>query len=73
MDESSLARRDGGNPVFQHQPWNPGRGRVVPRLARPVFPEVRAWTEDLVEGRYGARLMLLAAIYGEPQRRAQWP
>jgi hypothetical protein len=68
-----LARRDDGNPVFQQQPWDPDRGRVVLRLARPVFPEIQAWTEDIVDARYDPRTKLLAAIYGEPQRRAQWP
>jgi hypothetical protein len=43
------------------------------RLARPAFPEVRPWTEDIVDARYDPRTKLLAAIYGEPQRRAQWP
>ena len=66
-------RRDDGNPVFQPEPWDPKRGRVVLRLARPVFPEVRPWTEDIVDARYDPRTKLLAAIYGEPQRRAQWP
>jgi len=66
-------RRDDGNPVFQPQPWDPKRGRVVLRLARPGFPEVRAWTEDIVDAHYDPRTKLLAAIYGEPQRRAQWP
>jgi hypothetical protein len=45
----------------------------VLRLARPVFPEIRTWTEEIVDARYGPRTKLLAAIYGEPQRRAQWP
>lgn len=68
-----LVRRDDGNPAFQPVPWDPNRGRVVLRLARPVFPEIRAWTEDIVDARYDPRTKLLAAIYGEPQRRAQWP
>jgi hypothetical protein len=67
-----LARRDDGNPVFQQVPWDPARGRVLLRLARPVFPEVRCWTEDIVDARYDPRIKLLAAIYGEPQRRAEW-
>ena len=68
-----LARRDDGNPVFQHEPWDPAHGRVVLRLARPVFPEIQPWTEDIVDHRYDPRTKLFAAIYGEPQRRAQWP
>jgi hypothetical protein len=66
-------RRDDGNPAFQPEPWDPTRGRVVLRLARPVFPEIRPWTEDIVDARYDPRTKLLAAIYGEPQRRDQWP
>jgi alginate lyase len=68
-----LARRADGNPVFQPEPWDPDHGRVLLRLARPAFPEIRAWTEDIVDARYDPRTKLLAAIYGEPQRRAQWP
>jgi hypothetical protein len=68
-----LARRDDGNPVFQHVPWDPARGRVLLRLARPAFPEIRPWTDDIVDARYDPRTKLLAAIYGEPQRRAEWP
>jgi hypothetical protein len=68
-----LARRDDGNPVFQQVPWDPARGRVLLRLARAAFPEIRSWTEDIVDARYDPRTKLLAAIYGEPQRRAQWP
>jgi hypothetical protein len=68
-----LARRDDGNPVFQHAPWDPARGRVLLRLARSAFPEVRPWTDDIVDARYDPRTKLLAAIYGEPQRRAEWP
>jgi hypothetical protein len=68
-----LARRDAGYPAFQPVPWDPARGRVLLRLARPAFPQVRPWTEDIVDARYDPRTKLLAAIYGEPQRRAEWP
>lgn len=67
-----LARRADGNAVFQLAPWDPDQGRVVLRLARPVFPEIRVWTQDIVHARYDPRTKLLAAIYGEPQRQAQW-
>jgi hypothetical protein len=65
-------RRDDGNPVFRNAPWDPAHGRVVLRLARAVFPEIRGWTERIVDQRYDPRTKLLAAIYGEPQRRAGW-
>jgi Protein of unknown function (DUF3303) len=68
-----VARRDDGNPVFQNAPWDPARGRVLLRLARAVFPQVRAWTEQIVGPACDPRTKLLAAIYGEPRRRAQWP
>jgi hypothetical protein len=68
-----LARRDAGYPHFQPLPWDPARGRVLLRLARPVFPEIRSWTDDIVDARYDPRIKLLAAIHGEPQRRAEWP
>ena len=44
------------------------RGRV-----RVAFPEIRVWTEDIADARYDPRTKLLAAIHGEPQRRAEWP
>jgi hypothetical protein len=65
-------RRDDGNPVFQNAPWDPARGRALLRLARAVFPEIRGWTEQIVDHRYDPRTKLLAAIYGEPQRAAEW-
>jgi hypothetical protein len=37
----------------------------VLRPAKPVFPEIRPWTEDIVDARYDPRTKLLAAIYGE--------
>jgi len=66
-------RRDDGNPEFANVPWNPARGRVLLRLARASFPEVRPWTEEIVDPAYDPRTKLLAAIYGEPRRRAEWP
>jgi len=66
-------RRDAGNPAFRDAPWEPARARVLLRLARAAFPEVRTWTEDIVDPAYDPRTKLLAAIYGEPQRRAGWP
>jgi hypothetical protein len=66
-------RRDDGNPQFQNAPWDPARGRVLLRLARAAFPEIRAWTEQIVDHRYDPRTKLLAAIHGEPQHRAEWP
>jgi hypothetical protein len=65
-------RRDAGNPAFRDAPWEPARGRVLLRLARAAFPEVRTWTEDIIDPAYDPRTKLLAAIYGEPQRRAGW-
>ena len=65
-------RRDDGNPVFRNAPWDPAHGRVVLRLARTVFPEIRGWTEQIVDQTYDPRTKLLAAIYGEPQRQAGW-
>ena len=67
-----LARRDDGNPVFQQVPWDPARGRLLLRMARATFPEIRSWTDDIVDAHYGPRTKLLAAIHGEPQRRAEW-
>ena len=65
-------RRDDGNPVFRNTPWDPAHGRVLLRLARAAFPEIRGWTEQIVDHRYDPRTKLLAAIYGAPQRRAEW-
>ena len=66
-------RRDDGNPVFRNAPWQPARARVLLRLARTAFPQIRGWTEDIVDHAYDPRTKLLAAIYGEPQRRRGWP
>jgi len=38
-----------------------------------VFPEIRPWTEDIVDTSYDPRTKLPAAIYGKPRRRTQWP
>ena len=65
-------RRDDGNPVFRDAPWDPAHGRVLLRLARAAFPEIRGWTEQIVDHRCDPRTKLLAAIYGEPQRRGEW-
>jgi hypothetical protein len=67
-----LARRDDGNPVFALVPWDPAHGRVLLRLARPAFPQIRPWSQDIVDARYEPRTKLLAAIHGEPLRRAEW-
>jgi hypothetical protein len=66
-------RRDDGNPVFQNAPWDPARARVLLRLARAAFPEIRGWTEQIVDPFCDPRTKLLAAIYGEPKRAAGWP
>jgi Alginate lyase len=66
-------RRDDGNPAFRNAPWEPAAARVLLRLARAAFPQVRAWTEDIVDAAYDPRTKLMAAIYGEPQRRDGWP
>jgi hypothetical protein len=66
-------RRDDGNPQFRNAAWDPARSRVLLRLARAAFPEIRGWTEQIVDPAYDPRTKLLAAIYGEPQRRAGWP
>ena len=65
-------RRDAGNPAFRDAPWDPDHGRVLLRVARATFPEVRSWTEQIVDPKYDPRTKLLAAIHGEPQRRAEW-
>ena len=66
-------RREAGYPAFRDAPWDPARARVLLRLARAVFPQVRGWTEEIVDAAYDPRTKLLAAIHGEPQRRAAWP
>ncbi len=67
-----LERRDDGNPVFANAPWDPAHARVLLRLARATFPEIRVWTEALVDAAYDLRTKLLAAIYGEPERKLGW-
>ena len=65
-------RGDAGNPVFQVAPWNPAGGRVLLRLARASFPEIRGWTDQLVDASYDPRPKLMAAIFGEPLREQEW-
>jgi len=65
--------RAGRVPADLGREWDPARGRVLLRLARAAFPEIRDWTEQIVDHRYDPRTKLLAAIYGEPQRQAEWP
>jgi hypothetical protein len=67
-----VARRDDGNPSFRLAPWDPRHGRVLLRLARAVLPEVRPWTEEIVDPAFDPRTKLLAAIFGEPLRAAEW-
>ncbi len=67
-----VTRRKAGYPQFRG-PWDPSRARVLLRLARAAFPQVRGWTEEIVDAAYDPRTKLLAAIHGEPQRRAAWP
>ncbi len=68
-----VERREAGYPAFQYAPWDPARARVLLRLARAAFPQIRGWTEQIVDAAYDPRTKLLAAIHGEPQRRAAWP
>ena len=65
-------RRDDGNPAFQLAPWDPRGARVLLRLARAAFPQIRSWTDDLVDASYDPRTKLLAAIFGEPLRTQEW-
>jgi hypothetical protein len=65
-------RRDDGNPAFRNAPWQPTGARVLLRLARAAFPQVRDWTEDIVGPAYDPRTKLLAAVHGEPRRRDGW-
>ena len=57
---------DTNNPAFQNRPWDRAQARPLLRLARLIFPELRPWTEDVVDGRYDERISLLAAAFGEP-------
>jgi hypothetical protein len=54
-------------------PWDPAYARVLLRLARPIFPDIQSWTDDIVDARYDPRTKALAATNGEPQRRAELP
>ncbi len=46
------ARREAGNPEFRTAPWDPADARVLFRLARAAFPEIRGWTEHIVDHAY---------------------
>ena len=67
-----IDRREAGYAKFRDAPFDPARARVLLRLARVAFPDVRAWTEQIVDAAYDPRTKLLAAIHGEPRCRAAW-
>jgi hypothetical protein len=45
--------------------WTPGSAREVLRLARPTFPQIKNWSQDVVDNQYPLRVRLLAALLGE--------
>jgi hypothetical protein len=57
-----LVSRADCNPVRQLEPWNPDSGPVVLWLARPVFAEIRVWTEGIVDGRFDRLVDVTASV-----------
>ncbi len=57
-------RREAGDLAFAQVPWNPKQARQLLLLARARFPEVRTWSESVVDEEYSPRLKHLAALYG---------
>lgn len=46
---------------YQNAPWKPSNARKILRLARVVFPDIKTWTQDLVDEHYDPTLKLFAA------------
>lgn len=63
-------QEDTNNAVMQTKPWDPREARVLFRLARTAFPDIRPWTQNVVDAHYDPSVRLLAAIFGEPEQSA---
>ena len=50
---------------YQNAPWKPAGARKLLRLARIVFPEIKPWTESLVDEHYDPTLKLFTAGRGD--------
>ena len=58
-------RSDAGIEEYSANPWKPERARKLLRDARPVFPEIRPWTTNIVDENYSPIQKLSAALHGE--------
>jgi len=58
--------KDQGTSEYQNKPWDPKGARILFRLARPAFPDIRPWTANVVDTHYDTWVKPVAAIYGEP-------
>jgi Alginate lyase len=56
-----VERRKAAVADYQNVPWKPEAARPLLRLARPLFPEIRAWTEKVVDPNYEPFLKLFVA------------
>jgi hypothetical protein len=50
---------------YKTNPWKPERTRKLLRDARPVFPEIKPWTTNIVDDNYSPVQKLSAALHGE--------
>ncbi len=60
-----IKRRDAGQAAFQNVPWKPETARNLLRTARPFFPEIQAWSQNVVDEQYDPSVKLMAAACGD--------
>jgi hypothetical protein len=58
-------RAEAGLEEYMTNPWKPERARKLLRNARPLFPEVKSWTANIVDEKYSPVAKLTAALHGE--------
>jgi hypothetical protein len=58
-------RANAGIEEYGTKPWKPERARKLLRDARPVFPEIKPWTANIVDEHYSPVQKLSAVLHGE--------
>ena len=60
-----ITRAQAGQTDYMNLPWNPTQARVFLREARPAFPSIQPWTDNVVDVKYDPMIKLLSASFGE--------
>ena len=58
-------RANAGIDEYSANPWKPEWARKLLRDARPVFPEIKPWTMNIIDENYSPVQKLSAALHGE--------